>query len=147
MLTKQLVPIILLSVLFVSCYISEPEDPPVQLINYSGQYLIYFIFNMPEGMVLDVDPCIPVEGHEDKMISPNQIITLEKSEDFDPGRRTVILLYNTRINAQAGKMSTLPLDTYFDIDPCGEGMAPFYKYIEYAAGEIRANGFKMIIRD
>jgi len=55
-------------------------------------------------------------------------------------------LYNTRFDDQIGKMGTLPLDNSFDVDPCGEGMAPFYRYTEYSAGEIRANGFKLIIR-
>jgi len=135
------------SLFIISCYINEPDDPPVRLINKTGHYLVYFIFNLPEGAMIDVDPCIKIVGNEDKIINPNQIISLDKTKDFDPGRRTVILLYNTRIDDQTGKIDILPLDTSIDIDPCGEGMAPFYKYLEYAAGEIRANGFKLIIRE
>ncbi len=143
---KILTYIAAVSLFIPSCYINEPDDPPVRLINKTELYLIYFIFNMVEGMMLDVDPCIKIEGHEDKIINPNQIIKLVENEDFDSGSRTVILLYNTRIDDQIGKISTLPLDNSFDIDPCGEGMAPFYKYLEYAAGEIQANDFKIIIR-
>jgi hypothetical protein len=137
----------LVSLFVFSCYLNEPDDPPVRLINTTEHYLIYFIFNMVERAMLDVDPCIKIEGHEDKIINPSQTIILNEHEDFDPGRRTVVLLYNTRINAHVGKMGTLTPDDSFDIDPCGKGMAPFYKYIEYDAEEIRANDFKIIIRD
>ncbi len=139
--------IVAVSIFVTSCYISEPEDPPVRLINTTEHYLIYFIFNMVEGVMLDVDPCIKIEGHEDRIIYPNQIITLKENENFDPGSRTIILLYNTRMDEQTDKMVALPLDKSIDIDPCGKGMAPFYKYIEYAAGEIRLNDFKIIIGD
>ncbi len=142
------IPVLIVAVSIISsCYINEPDDPPVRLINKTELYLIYFIFNMVEGVMLDVDPCIRIEGHEDKIINPNQIIKLVENEDFDSRRRTVILLYNTRIDDQIGEIGILPLDKSIDIDPCGEGMAPFFKYLEYAAGEIRENDFKIIIGD
>jgi hypothetical protein len=134
--------------LFVfSCYLNEPDDPPVRLINKTEQHLIYFVFNLPEGVMLTLIACISVEENKDRIMKPGETILLGEVEDLDPRKRTIVLLYNTRLSEQIDYTHKSSISKNIDIDPCGEGMAIAYRYVEFRAGELSSMGFKIIVGD